>query len=155
MLCLPKYFDGNGRGFMMASIKDDLTAFKSIKEKTRPRYKKTWVEFKDFIGAGEEFDSRSPTEEELSSYLRHLRQEKGAASSSMWTLYSMINGVFKEKYGFSLKQYPRLTTLLKSFDTDTKKKAQIFTKEEIDIFVFSPELTTPYWQVRKVRNVFL
>ena len=99
---------------MMASIKDDLTAFESIKEKTRPRYKKTWVEFKDFIGAGEEFDSRSPTEEELSSYLRHLRQEKGAASSSMWTLYSMINGVFKEKYGFSLKQYPRLTTLLKS-----------------------------------------
>ena len=74
MLCLPKYFDGNGRGFMMASIKDDLTAFKSIKEKTRPRYKKTWVEFKDFIGAGEEFNSRSPTEEELSSYLRHLRQ---------------------------------------------------------------------------------
>ena len=155
MLCLPKYFDRNRRGFMMASIKDDLTAFESIKEKTRPRYKKTWVEFKDFIGAGEEFDSRSPTEEELSSYLRHLRQEKGAASSSMWTLYSMINGVFKEKYGFSLKQYPRLTTLLKSFDTDTKKKAQIFTKEEIDIFVFSPELTTPYWQVRKVRNVFL
>ena len=90
MLCLPKYFDRNGRGFMMASIKDDLTAFKSIKEKTRPRYKKTWVEFKDFIGAGEEFDSRSPTEEELSSYLRHLRQEKGAASSSMWTLYSIF-----------------------------------------------------------------
>ena len=100
MLCLPKYFDGNGRGFMMASIKDDLTAFESIKEKTRPRYKKTWVEFKDFIGAGEEFDSRSPTEEELSSYLRHLRQEKGAASSSMGMLYSMINGVFKEKCKF-------------------------------------------------------
>ena len=138
----------------MASIKDDLTAFESIKEKTRPRYKKTWVEFKDFIGAGEEFDSRSPTEEELSSYLRHLRQEKGAASSSMWTLYSMINGVFKEKYGFSLKQYPRLTTLLKSFNTDIKKRAEIFTKEEIDTFVFSHELTTPYWQVRKVRNVF-
>ena len=72
MLCLHKYFDGNGRGFMMASIKDDLTAFESIKEKTRPRYKKTWVEFKDFIGAGEEFDSRSPTEEELSSYLQLL-----------------------------------------------------------------------------------
>ena len=125
MLCLPKYFDGNGCGFMMASIKDDSTAFESIKEKTRPRYKKTWVEFKDFIGAGEEFDSRSPTEEELSSYLHHLRQEKGAASSSMWMLYSMINGVFKEKYGFSLKQYPRLTTLLKSFDTDTNMVAYL------------------------------
>ena len=74
MPCLSKYFDGNRSGFMMASIKDDLTAFESIKEKTRPRYKKTWVEFKDFIGAGEEFDSRSPTEEELSSYLCHLRQ---------------------------------------------------------------------------------
>ena len=131
MLCLPKYFDGNGHGFMMASIKDDLTAFESIKEKTRPRYKKTWVEFKDFIGAGEEFDSRSPTEEELSSYLRHLCQEKGAASSSMWMLYSMINGVFKEKYGFSLKQYPRLTTLLKSFDMDTKKRLKFSQKKRL------------------------
>ena len=92
MLCLPKYFDRNGRGFMMASIKNDLTAFESIKEKTRPRYKKTWVEFKDFIGAGDKFYCRSPTEEELSSYLCHLHQEKGAASSSMWKLYSMIQG---------------------------------------------------------------
>ena len=33
----------------MASIKDDVTAFEQIKEKTRPRYKKTWFEFKDEV----------------------------------------------------------------------------------------------------------
>ena len=30
-----------------------------------------------------------------------------------------------------------------------KKKASFFSKEEIDCFVMSNELTTPYWLVRK------
>ena len=49
MLSLSEYFDKHGHGFMMASIKDDFTAFESIKKKTWPRYKKTWVEFKDEV----------------------------------------------------------------------------------------------------------
>ena len=68
------------RTYMMASVKDDVSAFNSIKEKTRPRYIKIWNDFKLYTGAGDEFDSSPPTEEELSSFLLHLRQEKGAAS---------------------------------------------------------------------------
>ena len=34
---------------MIASIKDDFTVFESIKKKTEPQYKETWVELKDEV----------------------------------------------------------------------------------------------------------
>ena len=49
-----------------------------------------------------------------------------------------------------LKNYSRVTTLLKSFDTDVKKKATTFSKDEFDLFVGSADYSTPYWLVRKV-----
>ena len=68
----------------------------------------------------------------------------------MWTMYSMLNSVIKSKYDFSLKDYPRVTTMLKSFDTDVKKKAATFWKEEFDQFVGCDDYSSPYWLVRKV-----
>ena len=56
----------------------------------------------------------------------------------------------KAKYGFTIKNYPRVISLVKSYDVDTKKKASIFSKEEIDCFVMSNELTTPYWLMRLI-----
>ena len=41
----------------------------------------------------------------------------------------MLNAVIKSKYGFNLKKYHHVTALLKSYDTDIKKKAMIFEKE--------------------------
>ena len=73
------------------------------------------------------------------------------ASSSMWTFYSMINAIIKSKYGVNLKSYPRVTTLLKSFDTDIKQKAAVFSQEDIYAVISSMELMTPYWLVRKVQ----
>ena len=72
------------------------------------------------------------------------------ASSTMWTLYSMLNSVLKGKYNFAMTNYPRITTLLKSYDVDMKKKARVFSKEEFDNFVGNADLTTPYWLVQKV-----
>ena len=72
------------------------------------------------------------------------------ASSTMWTMYSMLNSVTKSKYNFALKNYSRVTMLLKSFDTDVKKKATTFSKDEFDLFVGSVDYSTPYWLVRKV-----
>ena len=68
----------------------------------------------------------------------------------MWTLYSMVNSVCKGKYGSSLQKHPRITSLLKSYDTDVKKKAAVFSQEDVDSFVKSKLITTPYWLVRKV-----
>ena len=49
----------------------------------------------------------------------------------MWTTYSIVNAVVKGKYGKRLQKYPRLTTLLKSFNTDTKKKVAVVEFESL------------------------
>ena len=72
------------------------------------------------------------------------------ASSTLWTTYSMVTSVCKGKYSINLKQYCRVTSLLKSFDVDVKKKAKVFTKSEINKFLLDGEISTPYWKVRKV-----
>lgn len=97
-----------------------------------------------------EFEQRAPSEEEFLSFFRHQRLELKKASSTMWTTYSMLNGVIKGKYGIRLQDYPRLTSLLKSYDVDTKHKAAVFEPEDLGLFVNSSELSTPYWLVRKV-----
>jgi integrase len=68
----------------------------------------------------------------------------------MWTTYSMINSTCKGKYGDTLKKFPRVTSLLKAYDTDVKKKAAVFSKDDLDAFVDNSDLSTPYWLVRKV-----
>ena len=67
--------------------------------------------------------------------IRVLPNDKNIASSISWTRYSILNAVVKSKYGINLKQYPRVTALLKSYDTDIKKKAMIFEKEVYFIIV--------------------
>ena len=72
------------------------------------------------------------------------------ASTTMWTNYSLLNAVVKNKYGFSLKSYVRVTNLLKSYDNDVKTKAQIFSLEDIKSFVENQDVDSPYWLLRKV-----
>ena len=129
----------------------DQEAFESIKEGSRSNYVKIWEKFVKFCG----FDEKNaPKEEQVLKLIKKLRYEENAASSSLWTYYSMLNSCVKAKYGFNLKHYSRVTTQLKAFDTDVKKKANIFTKEEIDHFLSKQELGTPYWKVRKCIVIF-
>ena len=136
-----------------SSIYNDQTAVEGIKENSRDKYIKAWISFKLFsdMDAGD-FEMRMPSEEEFLAYFRHLRNDRKLASTTMWTTYSMINSVVKGKYGDHLQKFPRLTTLLKSFDTDIKKKAAVFENGDLDSFVTSSDLSTPYWLVRKVKK---
>ena len=52
-----------------------------------------------------------------------------------------------------LQQCHRLTSLIKSFDTDMKKKAPVFDMDDLTRFL-SKEMTTPYWLVRKLVIIF-
>ena len=131
------------------NIFGDLKALETIKMKSRPLYEKAWSKFRDFFPCSLEFDTRIPSEEEFSTYFRFLRQDKGFSTSTLWTTYSMLNSVCKGKYSKSLQQYPRLQSIIKAFDVDVKKKAHIFTKEEIGEFVRNETLSGPYWLVRK------
>lgn len=135
---------------MEPNILSDNDAFRSIKPKSRPIYIKEWTRFTDFHGnIKEEFQVRPPTEKEVTDYFVFLREEQKRASSSLWTIYSQINSVFTGKYGKKLQQYPRITTLIKSYDVDVKTKAAIFSLQEFENFIQDNSLSTPYWMVRK------
>ena len=69
-------------------ILDDSSAFRMIKETSRPLYLKAWLSFKNHFDAKEQFDDRMPDEDELLRYFSHLREEKGCASTTLWTTYS-------------------------------------------------------------------
>ena len=138
---------------MSSTIYSDAIAFEGVKEPSRKKYLKVWSDFKERAVNSGGFEERMPTEDEFAEHFRYLRLEKKLSSSTLWTTYSIINAVVKGKYGERLQKYPRLTTLLKSFDTDTKKKAAVFEMEELEMFVASQELSTPYWLVRKVRFI--
>ena len=93
----------------------DQESFETIKPTSRPVYRKAWLKFMSF-DESHNFENEMPNEDILSSYFKQLRAS-GAASSTLWTTYSLINAVIKTKYGERLQKYPRLTSLIRSFDT--------------------------------------
>ena len=131
------------------NVTGDNKATKSIKQKSRTTYERAWMRFRNHFKCSDEFESRMPTEEEFLSYFGFLRREKQHSSSSLWTIFSMLNSVCKGKYGIPLQTYPRLRCIIKSYDVDIKKKAYTFTNEEIAEFVQNESLSGAYWLVRK------
>ena len=134
----------------MSAILSDELAFETVAEASRGRYKKAWEEFKGFSIFSCEFETRMPSESELLEYFKHLRNEKKSSSSTLWTVYSMLNSVCKGKYSERLQKFPRITALLKSYNKDCKKKAAVFEDGDLEKFVGAKDLSTPYWLVRKV-----
>jgi integrase len=54
-------------------------------------------------------------------------------------------------YRFSLKEFPSVTDLLKSYEVGHRvKKASVFSPQQIEDMIVDPELTSRYWLVRKV-----
>ena len=131
------------------NVTGDNKATKSIKQKSRTTYERAWMRFRNHFKCSDEFESRMPTEEEFLSYFGFLRKEKQHSSSSLWTIFSMLNSVCKGKYEIPLQTYPRLRCIIKSYDVDIKKKAYTFTNEEIAEFVQNESLSGAYWLVRK------
>ena len=129
-------------------ILSDMDAFLSVRQGSRQKYMRTWMDFKEFF-PNANFDERRPNEEELREYFLNMRTVKGCASTTIWTNFSMVNSICKNKYSFDIKSLPRVITLIKSFEGAPKKKAAIFTAEELRTFCEAPELEGAYWLVRK------
>jgi len=111
--------------------------------KSNAIYEKEWSKFKSFAR------STPPTEDDFLSYFDHLRRTKGYKSSTMWSLYSMINFKYKLETGHKLQDHPVVTQLLKSYEHNYERKvAKIFTLDEIKTLL-SKELPSPFWVVRK------
>jgi len=134
-------------------IPSDEDIFLSMTEqetkRTRKRYWKIWTDFKEWCELSDELETRPPTEEEMLNYFTFLREEKGFASNSLFTMYSMLNFVTKSKYCLSLKRFPSIIELIKEVVVK-KEKVKTFTMEEFDKFVRSEDISDPYWLVRKV-----
>ena len=120
----------------------------TVKPKSRELYRKCWLAFMQFSEKSAEFDERMPSELEFIAYFNHLRLECKRALSSLWTTYSMLNTVVKGKYNKNLQSYHRFTRLVKSFDVDNKRKAEVFSTQDMNEFL-EKDLSTPYWIVRK------
>ena len=48
-----------------------------------------------------------------------------------------------------MQRYWELTTLIKSYDTDQKQTATLFTLDQIKQFLTKEGLNSPYWMMRK------
>jgi len=131
----------------MASVMPDDEVFLQFKDDSSKQYKRTWSQFRDFL-ADFDFESGPPGEESFIEFFKHLRSEKNYASSSMWTLYSCLNSVLKRKYNYKLQDHPRLTMLIKGFDTNVKDKAPIFEESPLKEFMLS-QMESSYWLVRQ------
>ena len=137
----------------------DGEAYKFIKATSREAYKSAWETFRASCAAEREFDARVPSEKELLDYFVILREGRvlengerveGRAASTILSTYSLINGVMKHKYSFNLNKFPRIGARLKVWQSeDVKKKAAVFTTEELKTFCESEELQGGYWEVRK------
>ena len=119
----------------MSEILSDSLASETIAEASRGRYLKIWADFKAFSDLSDEFDNRILTESEFVEFFKHLRTNKKSSSSSLWTIYSMLNSVCKGKYSERLQKFPRITSLLKSYNGDVKKKAAVFEEGDLKTLI--------------------
>ena len=120
----------------------DLRAFQLLKEKSKTRYIKTWEGFKNWVEGHDKyegnFDEAYPAEDIVMEYFDYLHSEDGLDFnvSTIWTIYSQINGVFKAKYGKKLQDaYVRLQSFISAWEAETVKKAPVFEYHEIMSFL--------------------
>lgn len=99
-------------------------------------YVKAWINFKTFLPGDLDLEIGPPAEDKIIDYFKHLRMEKQMASSSIWTIYSYINSIFKRKYGLQLQTMPRITLTIKGFEGDIKQKAEVFDEDVSKIIPF-------------------
>jgi integrase len=135
----------------MATIASDDDVFLQFKEESKKQYKRIWTQFREFA-ADFNLEAAPPGEEILANFFKWLREEKKMASSTMWTYYSCVNSILKRKYNVKLQEIPRITMLLKSYDTDVKDKATIFEEAKLKMFMVA-KMETSYWLVRQAITI--
>ena len=108
-----------------------------------------WLQFRDYLPQFD-FESGPPGEDSFWAFFKYLRLEKNNASTTLWTWYSCVNSMMKRKY-VKLQNLPRLTMVIKDFDTDVKEKALIFDETEITFMLVIME--SAFWFVRQAITI--
>ena len=120
-MCLPAILFGQTSlsSNMENKIRPDADCFADIKETSRQAYERAWNLFKG-LNPEFNFEEGIPGEDIFLSFFKYLREEKKAASTSMWTNYSFINTILRNKYSFKLQQLPRVAMYIKGLAVDNK-----------------------------------
>jgi hypothetical protein len=105
----------------------------SYPAKSKIVYLKAYKNFEAFLKRNGQYCSNvAPTELQVLNYFYFLKHEKNLAPTTLWSTYARINACVKRLYGFSLKDFVRVTDVLKSYEGGYKvKKASIFTPQEV------------------------
>jgi hypothetical protein len=120
--------------------------------KSKEVYLAAYRDFELFLKSEKQFVLNAvPTETQLLNYFHYLKNKKAWVATSIWSQYSRLNGVLKRRFKLSLKEFPNVTNLLKSYEVGHRvKKASVFSPQQIEDMIVDPELTSRYWLVRKV-----
>ena len=109
----------------------------SYPPKSKVIYLKAYKAFERYLKSQKQFvPDSAPTEIQLLNYFHFLKFEKKLAPTTLWSTYSRINACVKRVHGFSLKNFARVTEVLKSFESGYKvKKASIFSPQEVQLSI--------------------
>ena len=105
----------------------------SYPAKSKIIYLKAYKMFERYLKSQKQFvPDVAPTEIQILNYFHYLRHEKKMAPTTLWSTYSRVNACVKRLFGFSLKNFVRVSDVLKSYESGYKvKKASIFTPQEV------------------------
>ena len=92
---------------MKRNASDIIQQIKPVK--SAQKYDSAWKDFKQFT----KLEDQCPSEDNFIEYFDYLKNSKKLASSTMWSIYSMLNTNFQLMSGKKLQIYPRLQMLLK------------------------------------------
>ena len=100
--------------------------------KSKEVYLAAYKDFEQYLKREKQFEPNvAPTERMLLNYFHYLRKIKGWVATTIWSQYSRLNGVLKRKHRVSLKDYPNVTDLLKSYEVGHRvKKASVFSPQQ-------------------------
>ena len=101
--------------------------------KSKVVYLSAFKNFEQFLKNSDRFEPGvMPTEVQILNYFHYLKSVKFYTPTSIWSIYSRLNAVFKRKLRFSLKTFPSVTDLLKSFEVGHRvKKSSVFTPQQV------------------------
>ncbi len=85
----------------MASIVPDVDVYSQFTEKSKQKYRRIWVHFRDLV-VEVDFETGPPGEESFTRFFNFLRLEKKYALTTLWTYYSCLNSMMKRKYNIKL-----------------------------------------------------
>jgi hypothetical protein len=130
------------RGSPAPSEQGNWHSFESLMNETYPSKSKTvylaaYGKFEQYLKSVDKFEPNvAPTETSLLNYFHFLKTVKFWAPTSIWSQYSRLNAILKRRFRVSLKSYPSVTDLLKSYEVGHRlKKSSVFTPQQASLYI--------------------